>query len=286
MTAPLLLVVDDTPEIALILRRLGRHAGHEVTACGDVAAAWEYLRSTQYPVLSTQYEGFGTPPRRPDLVLVDVNLPGTPGPELCRRVRAAPELTDLPVAVFAHGDRTEDHAVGLAAGADFVVAKDLLTRPDAWSVRIRTLLSWPHGQAARQLLHCTGTTDLAASPERVVQALNPVLRRALPGQALTQLLPVLAERSLAAVAWWGRAAGRGSPPRPRPLEGAPGAWLLPSGAGLDPGRLGRLGPPGAAVVFAVAFVEQTECVVGTAAAPVWAALTGAVPGLAEILAPR
>lgn len=316
MTTPLLLVVDDTPEIALIVGRLGRQAGHEVTACGDVAAAWEYLRSTQYSVPSTQsgkpqepdsgpgthsgtpprepdsglrtpYSVLGTPPRRPDLVLLDVNLPGTSGPELCRRLRAAQALADLPVAVFAHEDRAEDQAAGLAAGADFVVPKDLLARPDAWSVRIRTLLTWPHGRAARQLLHCSGTTDLPAPPEGVVQALNPALRRALPRQAAPQLLPLLAERSLPAVAWWERAAGHEPPPRPRPLARAPDGWLLPSGVGLDPGRLGRLGRPGAVVVFAVALVEQTECVVGTAAAaPVWAALTGVVPGLAEVLARR
>jgi CheY-like chemotaxis protein len=50
MAAPHLLVVDDTPEIALIVRRLGKHAGQEVTACADVPAAWEYLQRTQYSV--------------------------------------------------------------------------------------------------------------------------------------------------------------------------------------------------------------------------------------------
>jgi CheY-like chemotaxis protein len=228
-------------------------------------------------------------PLLPDLVLLDVNLPGTPGPDLCRRLRTTPGLTELPVALLAHWERSADVAAGLAAGAAFLVCKDLLARPDAWSARLRELLARPHGRTALRLLNWSGTADLPAPPEGVVQALNPTLRQALPRQAVPQVLPVLAERSLQAVAWWQDPAGHGQspPPRARPLAQVSDGWLLPTGLGLDPGRLARLGRPGAVVVFVLALVEQIACLVGTdAAGPLWSALAEAVPGLEEILARR
>jgi CheY-like chemotaxis protein len=274
MAAAHLLVVDDTPEIAHIVRHLGKYAGQEVTACANVPEAWEHLQDSR---------------RLPDLVLLDVNLPGTPGPELCRRLRTTPGLTGLPVALLAHWERSADVGAGLAAGADFLVCKDLLTRPDAWSARLREVLAWPHGRTAQRMLHWNETTGPPTPPEGVVQALNSALRQALPRQAAPEVLPVLAERSLQVVAWWHQRTGQGQalPPRGRPLTRAPDGWLLPAGPGLDSGRLARLGPPGAVVVFVVALAEQIACLVGRdAAGPLWGALAGAVPGLEEILTHR
>src|SRR5438270_380901 len=65
MPKPLLLLVDDAPEMAALVRALAARAGCEVVACGDAGAAWAALQA-----------------RRPDLVLLDVNPPGAraPGP--------------------------------------------------------------------------------------------------------------------------------------------------------------------------------------------------------------
>jgi CheY-like chemotaxis protein len=318
MAAPRLLVVDDSPDIAFIVRRLGRHAGHDVDDCGDAVAAWDYLqgRTIESPSSPSEGERGGgegnglhcaraththTPhprplspadggeaarqPPLPDLVLLDVNLPGTSGPELCRRLRATPGLDGLPVAVFCHWDRPGDMAAGLAAGADFVLSKELLTRPEAWTDRVREMLAWPHGRTARQLLSSPGVARLPVLPEIVTQALNPALRHALPAHAGPQVLPVLAERSLQAVFWWASTAANrdARPPRPRPLADVPDGWLLPSGLGLAPDRLARLRPPGAVIVFAVALVEQVACVT-PATAPAREALAAAVPALEEVLA--
>jgi DNA-binding response OmpR family regulator len=275
VTEPLLLMVDDTPEIGLIVRRLGRRAGHEVVVCRDVPEAWEYLYRTQSDGLRTR--------RPPDLVVLDVNLPGTPGPELCRRLRLTSGLSDLPVAVFAHWDRAEDVVAGLMAGADFLVCKDVLTHPQAWTDRIGEVLA--RRRAALFLPDCP---DSRPSADKVLAALNPVLRRALPRQAGPAVLPVLAERALRILSWWEEtpAEGRRSPPRPQPLNAVPDGWLLPAG-GLVPGRLAPLERPGTVLVFALALVDGIECLVGTAAAaPLWAALAAAVPALAETLARR
>jgi CheY-like chemotaxis protein len=282
MTAPRLLVVDDSPDIGFIVRRLGRRAGHEVVECASVGAVLEYLRSATDAVPRTQPDTLPYSVRLPDLVLLDVNLPDAPGPELCRWLRATPGLAALPVAVFGHWDRPGDVAAGLAAGADFVICKDLLTRPEAWWDRLREVLAWPHGQMARRLLSCSEITRLPALPEVVTQSLNSLVRQALPLPVRPLVLPVLAERALQTVAWWESGTGDGpaGPPRPRPLTDVPDGWLQPTGLDLAPGRLARLDRPGAVVVFAVALVEQLACVVGTAAAP-----RSALPGLEEMLGP-
>jgi CheY-like chemotaxis protein len=301
--APLLLVVDDAPEVGFIVRRLGKQAGYEAAACGDVPAAWEYLQSTQYSVLSTEsgrpsLSVLGTEysvrdarpaPRRPDLILLDLNLPGTPGAELCRRLRATPELAELPVALFSHWDRADDIAAGLAAGADSVVSKDLLTQPDAWAGRLREILARAPGERLGLVLSYAATAAPRTPPHGVLRALDRAVRQPLARQAGPQVLHVLARRSLQLVKWWETSAADARPPRhltvlPRPPAAGPDEGVLPGRLGLNPVALAGLGRPEAVAVFAAALADQMETVLGTAAAaPLWAALAEVVPDLAETL---
>jgi CheY-like chemotaxis protein len=157
MSLPLLLVVDDGPEIGLIVQRLGKRAGLEVVWRADADSAWGYLVETAGP-------------RRPDLVLLDLNLPDLPGAELCRRLRAVAGLRDVPVALFTNWDQDRQIAVGLEAGARFVVCKDLLTRPEAWQARLADILAAPGPRLA-------GGRPLSAALPAVRQALHhPTLR--------------------------------------------------------------------------------------------------------------
>ena len=130
MSLPLLLLVDDAPDVALVVRRLGRQAGFGLEHCPDGDAAWDYLRRVAE----------GAAPR-PALVLLDYNLPGETGAEWCRRLRAAPAWAGLPVALFSHwGDRA-DLVAAHAAGADHVLSKDLLAEPEVLSARLRAILA-------------------------------------------------------------------------------------------------------------------------------------------------
>jgi CheY-like chemotaxis protein len=75
MTPPLrLLLVDDAPEIARVVQHLARRAGQDLVCRADVPSAWEYLHAVDTP--------------RPDLVLLDVNLPGASGIDLFRRMQS------------------------------------------------------------------------------------------------------------------------------------------------------------------------------------------------------
>jgi len=243
MPLPLVLVVDDAPEIGLIVQRLGRRAGQEVICRADAAGAWEYL--LQAP-----------PDRRPDLVLLDLNLPDLPGVELCRRLRAMSAesrqagLCDVPLALFTNWDQGSEVAVGLEAGARFVVCKDLLTRPEAWQARLAEILAAPR----------EGTPDLAPrfAVGRPLSAAVPGLRRALRHPTLRPLgfevLAVLVRRALrqAKCPW----------PTEVLLDDLP-----------PPENCGAAEPP----ALAAALAEQVWCVLGGAgSAPFQSALAAAL----------
>jgi len=80
---------------------------------------------------------------RPDLVLLDVALPGTSGLDVCRALRAAdePHLRDVPVVMISGFSAAEDTAAGFAAGATDFLAKpfkpaQMLSRIQAWLLRV------------------------------------------------------------------------------------------------------------------------------------------------------
>jgi DNA-binding response OmpR family regulator len=115
---PYLLVVEDAPELARVIRKELEACGFEVTLCADGPAALaEFARRT------------------PDCVLLDWMLPGMDGLEVLRRIRRE---SAVPVLMLtARGDEI-DRVVGLEVGAD-----DYLTKPFGLRelvARVRALL--------------------------------------------------------------------------------------------------------------------------------------------------
>ena len=129
MTSPRLLLVDDDPDMGFLVRILSRRSGLALTHRLDAESAWSGLDA-----------------ERPDLVLLDVNLPGTGGIEFLERLRASPEHTRQAVALFVQPALMRDVAAGWAAGADYHLSKDLVTRPDAWKQRLDEILAHLHGR--------------------------------------------------------------------------------------------------------------------------------------------
>jgi DNA-binding response OmpR family regulator len=101
-----ILVVDDDPDVLLRARDVLAAAGHGVTTLDDPAGFWPALDRT-----------------RPDLVVLDVDMPGADGVQLCRALRADAQWAATPV-VFLTGAVAPD-AVGelFAAGGDDCVGK-------------------------------------------------------------------------------------------------------------------------------------------------------------------
>ena len=125
------LVVDDDARLADSLRRALSYEGHSVEVAADGPAALVAARE-----------------RPPDLVVLDVMLPGIDGVEVCRRLRAG---SDLPILMLTARDAISDRVAGLDAGAD-----DYLVKPFAYDellARVRALLR-RREPAGRELLHC------------------------------------------------------------------------------------------------------------------------------------
>jgi DNA-binding response OmpR family regulator len=97
------LVVEDEPDIAALLRDFLDDAGFGVLVAGDVEEALTVLDEQQV-----------------DCALVDVMLPGASGFDLCRRVR---ETSDLPLLFLSARGDDSDKLRGLGLGADDYIIK-------------------------------------------------------------------------------------------------------------------------------------------------------------------
>ncbi|MBI3710211.1 MAG: response regulator [Proteobacteria bacterium] len=108
---PSVLVVDDEPNIVLSLEFLMAQAGFDVRIASDGDAALKALSE-----------------RAPDLVLLDVMLPGRNGYELCQTIRANPDWKDVRILMLTAKSREVEREKGLALGADDYITKPFSTR--------------------------------------------------------------------------------------------------------------------------------------------------------------
>jgi len=115
------LVVDDTPHNVKLLADLLGIKGYSVAtaATGEEALAKMGIE-------------------KPDLVLLDVMMPGLSGYEVCARIRANPETALLPVVLVTSLDPQEERIKGIEVGADDFLSKPI-NRPELFA-RVRSLL--------------------------------------------------------------------------------------------------------------------------------------------------
>jgi DNA-binding response OmpR family regulator len=135
-----LLIEDDARLGALVTEYLGRHE-IDVTAVGDGRRGLAALRGGRF-----------------DVVLLDVMLPGLDGFEVCRRIRAAPELAAVPVIMLTARGEDVDKVVGLELGADDYLAKPF--NPRELLARIRAVLRRAAGAPAARARFRTGGLEI------------------------------------------------------------------------------------------------------------------------------
>jgi two-component system OmpR family response regulator len=155
------LVVDDDLEIRSLLRDYLEKNGYRVTAVGDGKAMWAAFDEA-----------------RPDILVLDVMLPGADGLTLCRDVRAR---SAIPIIMLtARGEET-DRIVGLEMGADDYLPKpfsprELLARIKSVLRRARSLPDNLQPESVRKISFAGWTLDIATrnllSPAGVVVALS------------------------------------------------------------------------------------------------------------------
>jgi two-component system response regulator MprA len=116
-----LLVVDDEQSIIDFIRLGMKYEGARVEAAMDGLAALEAARRL-----------------RPNLIILDIMLPGIDGLEVCRRLRAQEATADLPILMLTARDEVSDRVAGLDTGAD-----DYLTKPFSFEellARVKAIL--------------------------------------------------------------------------------------------------------------------------------------------------
>ena len=117
-----ILIVDDEPNIVVSLEFLMKREGYEVSVARDGIEALERIRR-----------------ERPDVVLLDVMMPGKTGFEVCQAVRGDDTLAGTRILLLSAKGRETDVAKGLALGADGYMTKPFSTRDLA--LRVRELLA-------------------------------------------------------------------------------------------------------------------------------------------------
>ncbi len=145
-----ILVVDDDPEITSLIKRALVYEGYTVDTAGDGSEA-----------LSKALD------REPDLVILDIMMPGIDGIEVSKRLR---EAGDVPILMLTAKGTVADRVAGLDAGAD-----DYLVKPfsiDELNARVRALLRRAKPSEGKTLRFSdlsldTGTREVKRGPETI-----------------------------------------------------------------------------------------------------------------------
>lgn len=155
-----MLVVDDDPTVSDVVRRYLERMDYEVTLAVDGQGALDAAAR-----------------RRPDLVVLDLMLPGIDGLEVCRRLRERDP--DLPVIMLtALGDEA-DRVVGLSLGADDYVTKPF--SPRELVLRVQSVLR----RASRAAEPPSEPVEVLRDGDLVVDVARRVARRRGAELALT-----------------------------------------------------------------------------------------------------
>lgn len=138
--ADLILVVDDEPKIVAVARDYLLKHGFRVTTAGDGQAALAAARR-----------------EKPDLIVLDLMLPGMDGREVCKALRRE---SDVPIIMLTALAEEVDQVTGLEIGADDYITKPF--SPRALVARVRALLRRSRGEVALPSVVRVGKLEIDA----------------------------------------------------------------------------------------------------------------------------
>ncbi|MCO7245111.1 response regulator [Halomonas sp. Mc5H-6] len=105
------LVVDDEPNILISLEFLMQQGGFEVLTAEDGEQALAHVQQS-----------------KPDLILLDISLPGISGFDVLEQLRQAPDTAALPIIMLTAHGREVEREKGMALGADDYITKPFSTQ--------------------------------------------------------------------------------------------------------------------------------------------------------------
>src|SRR5438094_3927479 len=146
------LVVDDEPIVRNVVTRYLEREGYRTLEAGDGDTARDILERDP-----------------PQLVVLDLMLPGTDGISLCRWIRAR---SDLPVIMLTALGEEADRIVGLEIGADDYVTKPF--SPRELAVRVKTVLRRTQAEWTGADVVRFGDVELDAASRRAAKGGEPL----------------------------------------------------------------------------------------------------------------
>ena len=147
-----MLVVDDESVVREVVVKYLRREGYRTLEAGDGDSA----------VALVEHE-------HPDLVVLDLMLPGTDGLAVCRWIR---ERSELPVIMLTARAEEADRIVGLELGADDYVTKPF--SPRELAARVKTVLRRARAPQLRDSRLCFGALELDAATREVTKNGEPL----------------------------------------------------------------------------------------------------------------
>lgn len=139
------LIVDDSPDALVIAKARLVREDLEIVCAENGACAIELARS-----------------ENPDLILLDIDMPGMSGFDVCRILKEEPELQMIPIIFLTGSDDTQDRVRGLDFGA-----VDYVTKPfDAFELRARVRAALRTKRFQDMLIQCANIDPLTELPNR------------------------------------------------------------------------------------------------------------------------
>jgi two-component system phosphate regulon response regulator PhoB len=128
MASETILIIEDEEDILALMHYNLTKEGYQVIGALSGEEGLEFLRE-----------------RKPDLILLDLMLPGISGLELCRKLKGAEETASLPIIMVTAKGEEGDVVAGLELGADDYISKPFSTR--ILTARVKAVLRRPRKEA-------------------------------------------------------------------------------------------------------------------------------------------
>ena len=125
-------VIDDDPELLMMVGMILRRAGHETILASDSVEGAERLIK-----------------EKPDLLILDLMMPHMSGFEVCRKIRSTPDVSELPIMILTARIQENDREAAFESGATDYMTKPITSRQ--LTSRVAQLLTEPPKDTAPEV---------------------------------------------------------------------------------------------------------------------------------------